>query len=206
MTKNDYNNELYHHGVLGMKWGVIRSRYRTNRDRKRELKKNLAFAKTGNKISSKNRDVLSRKTYKKDDPLVRKKRIDADIKEADDRIKFYGSKRAAKVAIKDEARYAKSVNRGKAVTNTLLYGGPGALAGGTLGALAATSLTNGWLDVAAAGAATGAAVPLLGVGLVSAAVARKANKYIDQHAKDQVLYTDDSEYGHDIVVALKKHD
>lgn len=201
MTKNDYNNELYHHGVLGMKWGVIRSKYKANHDRKRELKKNLASAKTGNKISSKNGEVLSRKTYRKDDPLERKKRIDADIKEADDRVKFYGSKRAAKVAIKDEARYAKSVNRGKAATNTLLYGGPGALAGGTLGALATASFEGWW-----AAAAAGAAAPLLGVGLVSAAAAHKANNYINQHAKDQVLYTNESEYGHDIVVALKKHD
>ena len=32
-----------------------------------------------------------------------------------------------------------------------------------------------------------------------------ANRYINNHAKDQIAYTDESEYGHDVVVTMKKH-
>lgn len=184
--------ELYHYGRKGMKW--YQNIYTKVKDHNRK-KQVLVDAKTGNRITSKKGSVLTRKKFMGDDPIERKKRIDADIKEADDRVKFYGSKRAAKAAIKDEASYAKSVNRGKAFTNTLLYGGGGALAGGTLMSLAANT---------AAAAAVGGAAPLIGVGLVSAAAAKKANAYITKHANDQILYTEDSEYGHDIVVTMKK--
>lgn len=195
VTRKD--SELYHHGVKGMKWGVIKSKYKAARDRKRRIASDVKDAKTGNKITSKKGTVLTRKTHRIDDPNERKKRIDADIKEADDRVKFYGSKRAAKAAIADEAEYAKKVNRGEAAIKTLKFGGSGALASGTLMSLAGASAT---------GALIGGAAPLIGVGLVSAAAAKKANDYINKHSRDQILYTEDSEYGHDIVVALKKHD
>lgn len=197
VIKKNSNEELQHYGVLGMKWGVIKSKYNESRNRKHRLVSDLDTARTGNRITSKNGSVLTRKKYAGDDPAERKKRIDADIKEADDRVKYYGSKRAAKAAIDDEARYAENVNRGKAAINTLVFGGSGALAGSTLMALAANS---------AAAAAIGGAAPLIGVGLVSAAAATKANNYIKKHAQDQVLYTEDSEYAHDVVVTFKKND
>ena len=199
MHKMAGDDELYHYGVPGMQWGVIRSRLSKGRAERRarnqKAKVETNYARTGNTIQKKNGEILSRKRSKYDDPAERKKRIDADIKEADDRVKYYGSKRAAKAAINDEAAYAKSVNRGKAAVNTFLYGGAGGLAGATLATLAVNT---------AAATVAGAAAPLLGVGLVSAAAAKKANSFIEKHKKDQILYTDESEYGHDIVVAIKK--
>lgn len=206
---NDENHgeHLEHFGVKGMKWGVrrtaaqlanhIRRGVEESSSRNRAAKEKVRDAKTGNRITSKNGSVMTRKTSHYDNPAERKKRIDADIKEADERVKFYGSKRAAKAAIKDEAGYAKAVNRGKAFTNTLLYGGVGGLAGSTLMAAAVNT---------GAAVAIGGAAPLFGVGLVSVAAAKKANSYINKHANDQILYTDDSEYGHDMVVTFKKHD
>lgn len=180
-------DELNHHGIKGMRWGI-----------RRFQKKDGSLTPAGKKRRLTDMGTeLSRKTSKRDDPNERKKRIDADIKEADDRVKFYGSKRAAKTAISEEARYAKNVNRGKAAINTLKFGGSGALAGGTLMALAANT---------AAAAAVGAAAPLLGVGIVSAAAATKANSFINRHSKEQLRYTDESEYGHDMVVTFKKTD
>lgn len=204
--------ELYHHGILGMKWGVRRyqnadgsltnagkRRQARQEDKEREqrAKTETATANKGNKYQSKNGQVLTRQTGKHDDPEARKKRIDADMKEADDRVKFYGSKRAAKAAIKDEAGFAKSVNRGKAAMGTLKYGSIAAIPVTALATLA----TGGMAGVAAVGAAASYGI----TGAIMSAGAASANRYISKHANDQIAYTEESEYGHDIVVTMKKH-
>lgn len=176
-------DELQHWGIPGMKWGVRRFQ---NRDG--------SLTSAGKKRRQYVTDLNDRKNSRKDDPAERKKKIDADIKEADDRVKFYGSKRAAKAAIADEANYAKNQNRGKAFLDTVKWGG----AAGAVGGVALGAATT------AAGVLVGLAVPLAVAGAVSAARATKANHHISKHARDQIAYTNESEYGHDIVVAMKK--
>lgn len=179
--------ELKHWGIKGMRWGVRRYQ---NADG--------TLTAAGKRRSKYITDLDDRKQSRRDDAAERKKKIDADIKEADERVKFYGSKRAAKAAIADEAKYARKQNRGKAFLDTLKWGGGGSLALGTLGFGAGILARNGVLPL------LGLALPLPAVAAVSAAFASKANHFINKHARDQVIYTDESEYGHDIVVAMKK--
>lgn len=175
-------DELTHWEIKGMKWGVRRYQ---NKDGSRTAAGKRRYI----------TDMTDRKKSRKDDPNDRKRRIDADIKEADDRVKFYGSKRAAKAAIKDEASYVKKQNRGKAIVDTLLYGTTTGAAT-TAGLLAA--------GVASGGAVVLGAVPLAVAAGINATRATKANNVVRKHANDQISYTNESEYGHDIVVTMKK--
>lgn len=180
------DGELQHWGIQGMKWGV-----------RRFQNKDGSLTTAGKKRRTYVRDLNDRKTSRGDDPAERKKRIAADMKEADDRVKFYGSKRAAKAAIDDEASYVKKQNRGKAFIDTIKWGGGAGLVGASFMTVAGTT---------AAGALVGLAAPVAVAGAISAAVAAKANSYVNKHARSQINYTNESEYGHDIVVAMKKTD
>lgn len=179
-------DELRHWGIPGMKWGV-----------RRFQKKDGTLTPAGKKRRKYVTDLDNRKKSLLDNPAERKKKIDADIKEADDRVKYYGSKRGAKAAISEEASYVKAKNRGKAFLDTVKWGGGTGLAG-------ASALAVG-------GAATGAvvvglAIPLATAAAISTVRAAKANHHVNKHARDQIAYTNESEYGHDVVVTMKKTD
>ena len=182
-------DELKHWGIPGMKWGVRRFQ---NRDG--------SLTSAGKKRRKYVTDLGDRKTSKRDDPAERKKRIDADIKEADDRVKFYGSKRAAKSAIKDEANYAINQNIAKSFMDTVKWGGAGGLAGATAAGVAA-----GIAGTTIAGpAVVGLAVPLAVASAVNGVRGTRANLFVAKHASKQIAYTDESEYGHDMVITMKK--
>lgn len=108
MWRYNYTNSLYHYGVKGMRWGVIRD----NLQKRRQA------------------HTLSRKTKTLESVKSKKQKIAKAKSEADDRVKFYGGKNAATNAIKSEAKYAKNVEIGKGVAKgTLMSIGGTALYG-----------------------------------------------------------------------------
>lgn len=80
--------------------------------------------------------------------------------------------------------------------NTLKYGTIAAVPVSILASLA----TGGIAGVAAVGAAATYGV----TGAIMGSGAAAANRYINKHANEQIAYTDESEYGHDFVVTMKK--
>ena len=94
------SDELYHHGVLGMRWGHRKGRVSKGHRKGRVSK--------GNRYRENNRRTSFIQTEKS-----LKKKIESDKREADNRVKFYGGKAAATAAIQNEASHRKAVKGAK---------------------------------------------------------------------------------------------
>ena len=163
------NDELQHHGILGMKWGI--RRYQNDDGSLTAMGKiRYGYQKHRQKLTDRRKSKVLQSERSK------KVNVESARKEAADRIKFYGGKAVARREIEKERNYA--------VKKT-------ALKRGAIGSLAAT---GGFLAAASEGASFVASlgVGVLPVAAVTAASIAIGTKYIREHAAEQIAYTADS--------------
>lgn len=187
------DGELYHYGIKGQKWGVRRYQNADGtltaagrkRQERQERRKEYGYVSGTLKVS---RD-LTRKTDRKQSVSDKGEEIKRNMKEAADRIDFYGGKRAAKDAVKREADYVKSQNRGRAFIKSAISGAAGLATVGVGTAMEAAPLVLAGMSGGAIGIA------------VATGMTVAANRYVNKHAKTQMAYIADSSHGHDYVVS-----
>lgn len=169
------SDELYHHGVVGMRWGHRKARYRST-----------GHVSKGNRYRENNRRTSFIQTEKS-----LKKRIASNKREADNRVKFYGGKAAATAAIQNEVSHRKAVKGATGYTAAVLS----TVAGITVGVLTAGTTATARVVGATFGG------PIVGAGI--AAATAMGIRHIKEHANEQIGYTRDSKAAPDYRVAYK---
>ena len=171
-------DSLAHHGMKGQKWGNRLYQYE---DGTLTPLGRIHYA----RVKKKENITNQRKTKLLEAEAAKKMKIESNRKEAADRIKFYGGKNVALNEINKEAKYANEKLWTKAGFET---------AGSVLGSIAIAAMVNTAAPVALGALAGGAFLVKAGIG----------SDYINEHKKEQISYTKDSDAGADIVIANKK--
>lgn len=125
----EYNNdahreELYHYGVLGMKWGMHRAKKKGQEYQYQSLRTKLA-RKAASSLDKNAKKIESKaKEYSKSGQLNKAKKY--EIKAKDARINADFQKKWANASSKHDRgmqNIAKNMSTGKAIVETLLTGG-----------------------------------------------------------------------------------
>ena len=172
--------ELYHHGIKGQKWGVRRYQ---NEDGTRTAAGKKRYREDGRKLIYETRPQNHKTSLSDDNDETKKKKIEASVKEASETIKYYGGKNSAIREAKKEYDYAASKNRARlGVSETLSVGS--AAAGYVLLQSAETTLMS-ILGATTLGAGA-IAIPVLAIG------AYQANKILTKNRNEKIDYILDS--------------
>ena len=159
MANYTYSNELYHHGILGMKWGVRRFQNKDGSLTSAGRKRKKSLLKYETRPSNRSTSIFNNEKS-------RAQTVAESRKEAAATVKFYGGKNVAKRATEDEYRNvgrknairygvkgshsigasavgAILANEGAYTIGALMMGGgAGALAVTTVGAFNAARILN----------------------------------------------------------------
>lgn len=148
-----YENELYHYGVKGMKWGIRRdARVLANNRRNKKVRNIKKQYELGKISKEKKRSMIRTENAKKNQYL---NKVKNDLKKTNDEAKIRSYKtNLSKQTIKEvpNRRLKKGVMTAKNIVTGLKIGG--IVSGGASGVAIASSIANPALGAAFIGTAT----------------------------------------------------